>query len=265
MLLSEKLKATWNLNRREKILIVLFLVLFGVFIYYKFLLSGQIFRIKQLKNEIYSNEIKMNNLIGKRYDKPGLLLAEINNIEEDFKKIYQRVPGNPDKLGLLVYFSRSIEKHNLYTPDIIFSKVIDKGNYSSFTISFDAKGSKFDMYSFIDEIENFPRLCRIMEIELVPLGNLNIAAKMKIEFYILNEVQSDPLEYPFMNMDDTGYPSAPFSIFKVVEQKNVATDSELSNKNQASENTGPTEINSNNSGTAEAAGEVNPESGAAKG
>jgi Tfp pilus assembly protein PilO len=265
MQLLEKLKANWNLNRREKILITIFLLLFLVFIYYKFFLSGQIARITQLRNEIYSNEMKINNMIGKRYDNPGLLIAETNYIEEDFKKIYQRVPGNPDKLGLLVYFSRSIKRHNLNAPDIIFSRIIDKGDYSSFTISFDVVGGRFDIYSFIDEIENFPRLCRIREIELIPLDSLNISAKMKIEFYILNEVKSDPLEYPFMNIDDTDYPSAPFSRFKIVEQKKVVTDSGVSDNIQSSGTKVSTEINTNSTRRLEAAGEENSVSGVAKG
>ncbi len=231
----EKLKSKLILNKREKTLLIIFLAVFFVFLYTKFLLAEQVNNIAVLRDKYTTLENKKNSLVNLGYHEPQRFLSEIEGIEKDIQVLYERVPGNADTPLVLVQLHEMLKKYALTAPNIIFSQVKDKGDYSSFLVSMDVSGSKLGVYGFLEEIENFPRLCKIVELELNPVGTYGIKARAVIEFYVLNEVRPDPLDYSFIGENDTAYPKDPFSLFKSSELMNGGPATDLSVKESSRE------------------------------
>lgn len=199
MLSLKKPNVKLNLSKREKILASLFLLLAAFFLYYQYVFAVQEKNIAAIKNDIKSKEDMINQLTSQGYGDVSQLTVKIQEMDTEIEKFYEKIPNIANMPGLLVDFYKSAKKNNVSAQTITFGKLEVKDSYSSFLVSLDVLGTKSDVFNFIKEIEGYPRLSKISKIEFEPKEGNMILAKISDEFYVLNEVKADPLEYPFMD------------------------------------------------------------------
>ncbi|MDF9409765.1 type 4a pilus biogenesis protein PilO [Pelotomaculum isophthalicicum JI] len=197
MLLSKKLKVKLNLSKREKILVSVFLLITACFLYYQYVFTTQVKKINDLNKDIKTKESTINQLTSQGYADIPQLNNRILEMNKEIESFYKTVPNMQNIPGLLVDFYNSSKKNNVFAQTITFGKLEAKDNYSSFQVSLDVVGTKYNVLNFIKEIEAYPRLSRISKIEFEPQENNMILAKISDEFYVLHDVVADPLDYPF--------------------------------------------------------------------
>lgn len=218
--MPERLKISLNLNKREKILAAVFLLSAVVFLYYQYIFTVQAEKIAAVREKIKTKEKLIAQLTSLGYNDLAQMKERIHELEADIDKLYAEVPRIKDTPGLLVDFYTLAKLNNITAETITFGKLEVKESYSSFPVSLDVSGTRHEVYGFIKEIEDYPRLSRISKIEFKPAENGMISAKITDEFYVLHEIATDPVEYPFLREEER--PDFLFDIFGVLESKSTA-------------------------------------------
>lgn len=208
-----------NLSKREKILASLFLLLAAFFLYYHYVFAVQEKKIAAIKKDIKSKEALIEQLTGQGCGNVSQLTARIQETDAEIEIFHRKVPNAKNSPGLLVEFYQSAKRNKVTAQTIVFGKLEAKDNYSSFLVSLDILGTKRDVFNFIKEIENYPRLSKISKIEFEPRDGNMILAKISDQFYVLHDVKPDPFAYPFMEgRRGSGALTALFNQYKVPGQ-----------------------------------------------
>jgi|GEM_PF-5525858 len=210
------LKLNFKFNKREKTLASVFLVFIVFFLYCQYVYIPQEKKIAAIKNDIKKKEDMINQMISQGYGNVSDLDAKIQGMDAEIEKLYQKVPNTENKSGLLVDFYNLAIKNHVVAQTITFGKLAHNDSFSRFQVSLEVLGTKQDVFNFIKGIEDYPRQSMISKIELEPKEGNMISAKILDEFYVLQEVKNDPLEYPFMDKKQ----GLNF-LFDVFEQYNV--------------------------------------------
>jgi Tfp pilus assembly protein PilO len=187
-----------NLNKREKVLASLFLLMAAFFLYYHYVFVVQEKKIAAIKKDIKSKEAMIDQLIGQGYGNVSQLTARIQEMDAEIGVFHRKVPNAKNSPGLLVDFYQSAKENKVTAQTIVFGKLEAKDNCSSFLVSLDVLGAKRDVFNFIKEIESYPRLSKISKIEFEPGEGNMILAKISDQFYVLHDVKPDHFAYPFM-------------------------------------------------------------------
>ena len=112
------------------------------------------------------------------YGDVAQLTAKIEDLDNEIENFYEKVPNIKNVPGLLVDFYTSAKKNNVIAQTVTFGRLESKESYNSFQVSIDVLGAKRDVYSFIKEIEGYPRMSRISEVEFEPREGNMIMAKI---------------------------------------------------------------------------------------
>lgn len=206
------------LSKREVILVLLVFLASTTFFCYKFIFKPQWNEVKKLRAELDRQKQELDFRIKEGWNDISDLKARCEEIERQIKIIHMRVPNIKNEPQLLVDFYKTAKANNVMAETVKFSelKEVEGKNYSTFTVSTEVTGPTVNIYNFIKDIEEYPRLNRISEIKFEPQSSTWITCSLTVEFYVLHEVKPDPLDYPFME-GEYGK-DRPYQIFGVYGQ-----------------------------------------------
>jgi len=206
------------LSKREIILAVLVFLASTTILCYRFIIEPQWNEVKKLQAELDRQKQELDFRIKEGWNDISGLKARCEEMERQIKIIHIRVPNIKNEPQLLVDFYKTAKANNVMAEAVKFSelKEVEGKNYSTFTVSTEVIGPTVNIYNFIKDIEEYPRLNRISEIKFEPQSSTWITCSLTVEFYVLHEIQPDPPDYPFME-GEYGK-DWPYQIFGVYEQ-----------------------------------------------
>lgn len=190
-----------TLARREIILACLFAVLCLGALYDRFIFEPQWERINLLKTAYSKQQQTLNTRLRQGWDNIPMLRAQSKKIKAQIDQLYREVSYTKDEPGLLVDFYTLAKAHYLRADTIKFEElkdVKDKG-YSTFSVRIKLTGQNVDIYNFIEALENYPRVNRIYEFKFEPVSTAESSCSIVVEFYVLHDVQPDPMIYPWLS------------------------------------------------------------------
>ncbi|WP_066638201.1 type 4a pilus biogenesis protein PilO [Desulfolucanica intricata] len=189
-----------TLSKREVVLVAVFLAVSLTTVYYKYIFEPQWNKIMQLRQELEKQQGVLNLRLNQGWDNISELEEQAEKLRSGIEKLYLTVPNIKDEPRLLVDFYKLTGVNNLRAETIKFSELKEVKNqaYSVFSVSLEVTGRNSDIYNFIGALENYPRSHRIAEIKFEPQSSHTSKCSLAVEFYVLHEIQPDPLTYPFM-------------------------------------------------------------------
>ena len=206
------------LGRREIFLAALLIIVCLGALYAKFIFEPQWKRINSLKAEYTKQQQTLKFRENEGWDNIPMLRAQSKRIKAQIDQLYREVSYTKDEPGLLVDFYTLAKSNYLRAETIKFEdmkEIKDKG-YSAFNVNIKLTGQNVDIYNFIDTLENYPRVNRIYQFIFEPISSAESTCSLIVEFYVLHDVQPDPLMYPWLS-GDYGK-SRPYRIFGLLNK-----------------------------------------------
>ncbi|MBO8137642.1 MAG: type 4a pilus biogenesis protein PilO [Desulfotomaculum sp.] len=214
-LLSAVKKGSNSLSRREKVLAALLLFTVIIILYYKFIFEPQWTKIHQLQQKLNNSQRQLEYRLAEEWDDIPKLQERAVEIKKEIDKINELVPNTVNEPQLLVDLYYMAKKNNLHSETIKFSplKKVQGKDYSIFSVSMDVTGKNKDIYNYLKEVEEYPRLNSISQVKFEPQDYDSSACSLVIDFYVLHEVEPDPKEYSFV--DGLYGKQKPYQIFNL--------------------------------------------------
>lgn len=203
------LKQKWqSLKQREKILLIIFVALGLVYVSYVFYFKPQYARLTVLRQELAEARKNYQAAIAEGWnDIPGLE-QKIARAQAELMVLGTEVPSYKSTPAVLVDLYQLAVKYDLQlngegNRKIIFGKLENHGDYSSYNIEMELTGTSADVYGFLYDV---PRTDRIMAIDQGEIwsetpGFLHCSLTLKV--FVLGDVEDDPPTYPFMDFEKT--------------------------------------------------------------
>ncbi len=215
---SNKLRVP-TLSKREIFLAVLLLLSSTFFLCYNYIIKPQLENINRLKSELQTQQEELDFRINNGWNDIYSLENDCNQLEEALDNIYREVPNIKNEPLVLVDLYRLAEKNKVTAETVTFSelKEVEDEEYKTYTVTTEAAGPNVNIYNFIEDVENYSRLNRISSIEIEPQNDRYSICKLSVEFYVLPEVEPDPLDYPFMQ-GEYGK-DLPYQVFGIYEEE----------------------------------------------
>lgn len=187
-----------EISKREKVMLAAFLALLFSYLYYFFVLEGQLQRIEELRKEVARKEEIIREMYGRGYRDVSEMEEEIREYDRAIARARELVPNIKDTPGLLVDFYRMVKENHLYSESIAFGQLQAHKGYSTFTLKLKVKGPAGDVRNFLKEVESYRRALTINEVSFNPLPGGLLEADVGLVVFVMHDVAPDPLEYPFM-------------------------------------------------------------------
>jgi len=156
-----------NSTKREKILLLIITIILPAFLFYKFYYLTSKEKMNLLKEDIkkveleiakYEGFVKREKDITLRVERRKKFLEEVKNILPTEKEIPQ----------LLKNVSEIAKKHKLEILKFTPQAEQKRDYYDLIPFDMELKGHFYDITSFLNEIENLPRLVTLKNIEFLP-------------------------------------------------------------------------------------------------
>ncbi|NLC08222.1 MAG: type 4a pilus biogenesis protein PilO [Syntrophomonadaceae bacterium] len=209
------LKKCQSLSRREKGLLVVFLVLVGSYLLYTFYFKTQIAELKGLQAELEQARNKMTVALAQGWDNIPQLEAQIREVKQQQEALYSIVPPVKDTPGLLEEINQLTTKYNLLVPKpVSFSELQKYNHYAAYTISISVKGRREAVYLFIHDLETLNRLIEVKKSTLQAESSGYLTGDLELVVYVLEKINPDPSNYPFMDFERNH--REPYEIFQVI-------------------------------------------------
>ncbi|MEG6616266.1 type 4a pilus biogenesis protein PilO [Peptococcaceae bacterium 1198_IL3148] len=213
-----------NLTKREKIIISALVIVAVCTLYYKYILAPQINEITQLTKEIASQEELLATRLNQGWDNIPWLKERSQAVDVKIEAMYSQVPNIADEANLLLDLYKIAKDNGMLRDTISFSKIKqgEDKEYSTMEISLKVFGSNENIYEFISDVQNYSRMNRITQITFEPITPVASECALTIEYYILHQIESDPLDYPFM--EGQYGKDKPYQIFNIYEKEAINFD-----------------------------------------
>ena len=203
------LKLKWqNLKQREKILLIIVVALGVVYASCVFYFKPQYARLIQLRQELAETRKTYQVALAEGWnDIPGLQ-REIARVQEELTALGTEVPSYKSTPAVLVDLYQLAVKYDLQlngenNRKIVFGKLENHGDYSSYNIDMELTGMSSDVYGFLYDVQQMGRIMAVDRGEIwseIP-GYLRCSLTLKV--FVLGDVEDDPPTYPFMGFEQT--------------------------------------------------------------
>lgn len=214
-----------RLSRREVILAAILALSCITAIYYRFVFEPQWNTIKELQADLIKQQQVLNERLSQGWNDIPALGAQSAEIKSSIENIYKIVPRIKNEPALLVDFYELTRLHNLGAEAIKFGelKEVEGKGYSTFTVTLGVTGQNDNIYSFLANMEKYPRLNRVAEIKFIPESAVASTCILSYEFYVMHSIQPDPLVYPFI--EGKYGKDQPYNIFDIYFEEENADNS----------------------------------------
>jgi Tfp pilus assembly protein PilO/LysM repeat protein len=220
------LKNCQSLSRREKVLLVVFLVLVGSYLLYTFYFKTQIAELKGLQAELDRARNKMTIALAQGWDNIPQIETQIREVKQQQEALYSIVPPVKDTPGLLEEIYQLTTEYNLLVPKpISFSDLQKYDHYAAYTINISVKGRRQAVYLFIQDLETLNRLIEVKKSTLQAESSGYLTGDLELAVYVLEKINPDPSNYPFMDFERDH--REPYEIFQVISNKQAAVGNPL--------------------------------------
>jgi Tfp pilus assembly protein PilO len=240
------LASKWQgLKRRERFLVIVFLLLLAGYLSFSFYFRPQIQRLNALQQELRQVQLMQQTALAEGWDNIPGLQQQILETQQHMEILQSEVPSFRNTPGLLVDIYRLASEYDItlnsdgaLKKKISFGNLENNGDYSSYDISMELVGSSSNIYGFLYEVQRLGRLLAIDKSTIwsdVP-GKLNCDLTIKV--FLLGEVEEDPKTYPFMTFER--FMEKPYVMFQPGVLKQVPSNSPpLVNPNSVPEQPAP--------------------------
>ena len=162
---------TLKLNKRTFIIIfVIFLIVFA-YVNYAFIYQPRNLKIKQLDQKIMTLENKIEE--GKRIaSRLAVLKQEYAELKKKLSFLEILLPEEKEIPEFLVLLQETMDEFNIDFSNFSPQKLVREKEmiYNKFPISMTFTANYFELISFLDRLEHFPRIVDIQELKINPSG-----------------------------------------------------------------------------------------------
>lgn len=202
------LKRKWqNLKQREKILLIIFVALGLVYASYVFYFKPQYARLTVLRQELAEARKNYQAALTEGWNDIPSLQQKIARAQAELMVLGTEVPSYKSTPAVLVDLYQLAVKYNLRLNDennrkMVFGKLENHGDYSSYNIDMELNGTSADVYGFLYDVQQLGRIMAVDRGEIwseIP-GYLRCSLTLKV--FVLGDVEHDPPTYPFMDFEE---------------------------------------------------------------
>ncbi|WP_026882848.1 hypothetical protein [Clostridium akagii] len=193
-----------NLNRRDKILLIILAVLAVLFLYAKLLIIPSTDKISNINSQISSNEAQIVTLDYKK-DQNTIIKRNIKNLQPKYDDAKNQITISRKDGNITTDISRLCSNHNVKLTSLVFqegvvysqnvtgknvanpNKSVPNGNLMEMGTTITITGSISDVIKFIDDLEHTKRIDVINNVSINNSDNTNKASIVANYFYISGE------------------------------------------------------------------------------
>jgi len=174
-----------------------FMILLALFIYYNQLYTSLARVNEALAAEFESKEALLHDFQARGYNDIAGLAEQEKIIRSQIENLHDEVPGYLDEPGVLVDIYRLVRENNLGAEKIVFDQYQQDNGFGRLPFDLTVDGNASSVYCFIKQLEGFHRLIRVGEVEFKPDNGGWVSCRVRAEFYVLGEPDSEPRVHSF--------------------------------------------------------------------
>lgn len=171
-----------NVKKTEIAIFVLIVLGACIYLYYNYVFSGQLKKMKAYNEQLKSSQLELRVL--EQINKTETA-NKIAGLEDDLKKIDTSIPDSIDVNDLCLKLYYHIKDQGINLNIMEPQETVNNKDYSAQTISINVNGKRDDILGFIKYLQNYPQKLKIDQAILTFTNDTDIDAKFKIKaFYI---------------------------------------------------------------------------------
>lgn len=209
-----------KLSKREKVLIVIMILIVFSVLFYKLIYAPGSTKISKLEIELEKNRDQVAALKFKHREAEKYL-QQLTDIDNEIRELNRLMPDVRDIPGVMVEFYELLKSNRLEGDTISFGEVTLGEKYDSFTTAFSVKGKRADIDAFLKQLEGRKAELSITNLTLIAedLENFNMDITIKVYMFKADNKSGYPEDYNFMGGNLGNYGNW-YEMFKIVEIEN---------------------------------------------